>query len=199
MTFAEAQADAAARAGDAPAGRKKNPKRVASGRASRKRGARPEDALKVLHARYHAEGRALLRKLETPIRRISTSGPGRFVAVYLARAHVDFSGWVRLGGGHSRPVDLEVKTTEEPRIALAEVDEEQGAELAATAAAGGLACVLVRVQGAWWLVPWSRWRAPVTEPGRKSLTAEHLDACGVRVALRGAAPDWLPALLQVLP
>ena len=166
--------------------------RQAAGRSARAAGLLPEQGLKALHQRYLLEGRALIRKNETPVKRISRAGPGPFRAVYEAKAHVDFSGWVRVGDT-AVPVDLEVKTTSAPRIELGEVSALQAAQLGATAAAGGLAFVLVSIGGTWWLVPWHAWRAPASEPFRKSLIPAHLDEVGVRLPA-GFVPDWLPAI-----
>lgn len=174
-------------------------KHAEAGRRARAQGAAPEEALKALHERYRAEGLGLVRRLETPIRRVSASGAGTFEAVYLAKSGVDFAGWVRQDG-RAVPLDLEVKTTEAARIDISEVSPEQAAQLAETDAAGGLALVLARVADAWWLVPWAGWRSP--DGKRKSLAAEHLRAVGRPVALVPVqagrdwtfAPDWLTAL-----
>jgi len=175
-------------------GSPKAPSRVQGGRKARNAGESAEAQVLAITAAAFAD-RARLRKRPTPTKRLPSKAPGlkpgQFIACFERKSGPDID--VHLVG---RPGGLlEIKSTEEPSIALDAVQPDQAAELQAFADLGLLALVLVRVRGQWWLVPWTAWRSP---SGRKSLGPAELDQVGTRCPMilnRGAAgPDWLTAL-----
>ena len=166
-----------------------------TGRTARRKGLAAEAVVAAHHARYAAEGRALIYQRPTPVKPLGGVRGGAFRACWLASAGCDFGGVLTGGVG----VVLELKTSAGASLPLARHGEPslkpaQGAELAQAHALGALALVLVRVSPAagdvWVRLAWPGWVAAVAEAeaeGAASLSVARLSRHG-RVVVGG---DWL--------
>ena len=184
------------------------------GRRAVRAGQSAEDAVDAVCRWYEQRGWAVVRKRPTPTRVASRHG-GRPRIYHEARAGVDYSGTVR----GPRAVHFECKRTNRSSLPLDTpkgpmLRREQAAELAAAAALGAVAAVLVMITHKprsarreierWFWLPWSGWQAAAAAAeadNRKSLGLDLLLEHGVEVPphpLLGG-PDWLLALEAAEP
>ena len=129
-----------------------------------------------------------MSKRYEPYRRLGGSAGTTFKAMYLGVSGCDYELWLPDGrAGH-----MEMKSREAERIPKDAIDQTQKAQLHRRLAWGQLALVLVRLQGAWYLVDFRRWN----DGDRKSHNRLQLLEIGVAVPL---TPAGLPDFLSVLP
>ena len=130
-----------------------------------------EALLEVYHARYEAQGRAVVIRTPPPMRILHGNKNGTFTAVYTADGPPDY---VLLAGG--RAVMAEAKQCHQERWSLGNLHAHQGKRLDQWEAQGGSGCVLLQhvASGTSWVLPWSQlgpvwrsWRA-YKESGKRA-------------------------------
>lgn len=208
---ANARVAAAAR-GAQPNTRAAAPGAARAGRVARAAGEAAEDAVERACAAYQRAGRAVVWKLNAPVRVLGKVTEGRFKACWAGKAPVDYAG--TLAGG--RAVAFEVKGTAATALSLEGRDGDrlgaaQVQRLAQLDAAGAVVGVLVRIATSatlrkpgparrWFWLPWRGWLdacAAAEALGRKSLSAGMLETHGRECPVNGGWPDWLAAMGEV--
>lgn len=112
-----------------------------------------EQLLEMYHARYEAQGRAVVIRTPPPMRILRAIKPGQFLAVYSSAGPPDY---MALAGGVAFLV--EAKECNAERWALKNLHPHQGMRLDQWEAQGGRGAVLlhhVRSSSAW-VLPWYR-------------------------------------------
>lgn len=191
-------------------------KASATSRKAQDSGATAEADVRRACRRYRTEGRALVQKMATPVKRLGKRfagmASGEFVAVYEALdpadGHpVDYSG-VAMVGGVSRAVRFEVKATGDSSIELKRrngadiLPPHQIEDVRIASGLGAVAGVLARIEHRnhqrWFWFPFAVWMAEVNaarDMGRASIYLDRILAVGVSCdRLPCGAPDWLGAM-----
>lgn len=116
------------------------------------RGKAWEQMLEMYHARYEAQGRAVVIRTPPPMRILHANRNGTFSAVYTAEGPPDY---MALAGGVALLV--EAKECNAERWPLKNLHPHQGARLDDWEAQGGRGAVLLRhvKSSSAWVLPWS--------------------------------------------
>lgn len=123
-----------------------------------------EDLLSRSFEALATQGRAVICKTPEPMRPVRRLRDGQYIAVFAAKAQVDFSG--TLAGG--RAVRIEAKYTTADRIEVGRIQARQAADLDAHTAMGALCLVVVGFSaGDVFAVPWTEWRRAPEVLGRR--------------------------------
>lgn len=145
------------------------------------RGAAWERELAAQHDAYRRDRRAALWQTAPRRDRHGT---------YTARGPVDFLGVLADG----RCAAIDAKEHAGKRWPLSALPDHQAADLEAVHLAGGVAGVVLRLDGvAWWVpwvtlrLPWRAWRVGEVARGGGSVDVAWLTECGARVS----GSDWL--------
>lgn len=156
------------------------------GKKAKVNGADAEAKVEEMCLSYLQRGLAEIGKRYEPHKRVG-HGRGFYKAIYLGKAGCDYEVYLPDG----RAGMLELKSRDGVRITKDAVDAFQQAQLARRLAWGQIAKVLVRLNGTWVIVDYSRWH----EGDRKSHNEEQLLAIGNLVPLNAKGqPDFLPFL-----
>ena len=145
-----------------------------------------EAQLELLAAAYARHGLLELCKRYEPYKRVSGGAGSVFKAVYTSKSGCDFEIWLSDGrAGH-----IEAKSREAERISKDALDEVQQAQLQRRVDWGQLALVLVRLQGIWYMIHYSRWN----EGDRQSHNHKQLEEIGYKLKVVDNIPDLLTPL-----
>lgn len=123
------------------------------------RGKAWEQHLEMYHARYEAQGRAVVIRTPPPMRILRKASGGTFVACYEKEGPPDY---VLLTNGS--PVMIEAKECSGPRWALKNLHEHQATRMTQWSKQSGLSAVILhhKPSKTYWTLPWERLR-PVWE------------------------------------
>lgn len=173
-------------------------KAVRAGRAGHRDGHGFERALDGLHNLYKEAGRAWVIKVPAPYTVRGRPIDGRFTGVFEGEGPPDYAGAVA-----GRMVVFDAKQTAADRWRFEALATHQAEHFDRATKQGAFAFVLLWIEGAVWVLPWSqlgpRWwswcaQASRAAKGTASLTAADLAAIGHRCA----GYDWLPVVIRLL-
>jgi len=127
--------------------------------------------------RYYAnEGTAIITKTPEPMRPIKSLGNGKFVAHYVKKAQVDFSGTTHIG----RAVRFEAKHTDTDRFTRDRLTEEQMEDLRRHYEMGAYCAVMICFGlDHVYRIPWIVWENMKVVFGRNYITEKDVKCFGV--------------------
>ena len=172
------------------------------GRANRAQGLALEDALDHQHAQYHAQGRAHMTRIPTPVTvlgrtRVDARGRACFPACFASKTGVDFIGF-GVVGGRAVPIAVEAKThsgedswdsgVDASGYSVGDVGVTPGqVRQLDTYAHHGIACVVLSAWGATWRIDWRLLLGHVQRVRRRTVRPSEVEAIGARLV----GFDWL--------
>lgn len=160
-----------------------------AGLRAQKQGKTAEEQILEIGAFYLQHGIAEISKRYEPYKRVG-AGKNCFRAVYAEKSGCDFELWLPSGkAGY-----LECKSREGMRIQKSAIDPFQAEQLDRRLAWGQLAIVLVRLDNAWFICSWQKFR----DYEKKSFTVADLLIVGKPVPmLANLLPDFIKVLDQL--